>query len=271
MSNLLTVLNLVASRIEGLERRLSGLEHGFKAESGASFAGYSPFYAFAMCPGSAGYGIPGITWVRIGTETATNGVYEATVLLPSGQDGWVDHPNMATIQVYAPDLEELTEDTIVPVQFEGMDEQNNPLYCAIRPGSGAVYVTTVESQTGAVVAAYKHGSQTETIDVYVGEQEFEADDEILVFELTHEHLSCKWGGQSLKQAAGGGARMVQVTGGSGSSYTGDFIDDMGSGSISFSLDGYSGSGTIFGVGRRVIVFPINGSYYATFIPGTYFN
>ena len=250
LSRIIKALEGLLRRSERAERRLVAAENALRRvrHDMPASAGYAGAFAYSMGPGSPAYGLPGITWVRIGTETATNGVYEATVLLPSGQGGWIDHPNMATIQVYAPELEELTEDAIVPVQFEGLDDQGGALYCVIRPGAGAIYVTTVVSQNGAVVTAYEHGSQTETVNVYVGEQEFDAADEILVCELTHEHQGCKWGGQSLKQAEGGGAaRMVQVTGGSGSSYTGDFIDGLGSGSISFTLDGYLGSETIFDV------------------------
>jgi hypothetical protein len=67
------------------------------------------------------------------------------------------------------------------------------------------------------------------------------------------------------------ARVVQVTSGSGSTYNGTFADGVSTGSISFTLNGYAGSETIFAAGRYVLVFKVGSSWYATFISGTYFD
>lgn len=67
------------------------------------------------------------------------------------------------------------------------------------------------------------------------------------------------------------SRLVSVSGGSGDTYTGTFVDDGPAGSCEFTIE-YGGSETIFAAGKKVGVFKDStGAYFAPFIRGTYFD
>lgn len=194
-------------RLERVEKRLSEAEYASRYARSVPGAvgggGYAPPYAFAISPGSPGYGLPQYMLVEIASVVST-GLYAATPKQATGVGSFASDPDVASVNVWRPDMGELEIGSIVPARFEGIGGDGTLLYVVLPGGGGSSFV-----------------------------------------------------------------RVVQITGGTGTTYIGDTVDGGESLTITFTLANYDGSYRLYADDDLVmvakIIDPVEGDYWVGFL------
>jgi hypothetical protein len=172
--SLAQLLLRLVTRLERGERRLAHLEQVVRRQAAARSSGDKRSTWMPGAPGSPAYGFAPDVWVKVGTETDTDGVYNGTAMMVSGVGEWTTHPDIvSTIQIWLPDKGKLKQDSIVLCRWEGQAEDGTDWWVVVGTSGGKGIVGKITSiscdGTGKVQPQDEDGEdQGSQVDVYVG-------------------------------------------------------------------------------------------------------